>query len=53
MIQKGKHMQEAVPVLMMTHEANGRDVIQALEEIDRLPAVLNKTVRIRVENRFS
>jgi homoserine dehydrogenase len=51
-IQKGRQIGEAVPVVMMTHEARGRDVIRALGEIDKLPIVLDRTVRIRVENRL-
>ena len=52
-IQKGRRTREAVPVVMMTHEARGRDMVRALEEIDRLPVVLDRTVRIRVEDRLS
>ncbi len=52
-IQKGREIQEAVPVVMMTHEARGRNVMRALEEIDQLPIVLDRTMRIRVENRFA
>jgi homoserine dehydrogenase len=52
-IQKGRQAREAVPVVMMTHEARGRDVIRALKAIDQLPVVLDKTVRIRVEDRLS
>jgi homoserine dehydrogenase len=52
-IQKGRQVREAVPVVMTTHEARGRDVVRALEEIDKLPIVLDRTVRIRVENRLS
>jgi homoserine dehydrogenase len=52
-IQKGRQIGEAVPVVMMTHEARGKDVIRALGEIDKLPIVLDRTVRIRVENRLS
>ncbi len=52
-IQKGRQAQEAVPVVMMTHEARGRDVMRALKAIDQLPVVLDRTVRIRVENRLS
>jgi len=34
---------------MMTHEACEHDVKNALEKIDRLPSVSEKTVMIRVE----
>ncbi len=52
-LQKGRQVREAVPVVMMTHEARGKNVIRALGEIDRLPIVLDKTVSIRVEDRLS
>lgn len=49
MIQKGRKIDEAVPVVMMTHKALERDVRQALAEIDRFPDVSDRTVLIRVE----
>jgi homoserine dehydrogenase len=49
MIQKGRATGEAVPVVMMTHEATERDVRAALVEIDRLPVVALPTTLIRVE----
>ncbi|MCX8116558.1 MAG: homoserine dehydrogenase [Desulfobacterota bacterium] len=49
-IQKGRKVDGAVPVVMMTHEARERSVHQALKEIDRLKVILGKTVFIRVEN---
>lgn len=48
-IQKGRHHAEAVPVVMMTHEALEGSMRHALEEIDRLPVVAARTVMIRVE----
>jgi homoserine dehydrogenase len=48
-IQKGRKEGEAVPVVMMTHEAKEKDVRNALFEIDLLPVVDSKTVFIRVE----
>lgn len=48
-IQKGRHHAEAVPVVMMTHEAVEGSMRHALEEIDRLPVVAARTVMIRVE----
>jgi len=48
-IQKGRHTQAAVPVVIMTHEARERDIRLALEEIDQLDVVLEKTVLLRVE----
>jgi homoserine dehydrogenase len=49
MIQKGRGPAEAVPVVMMTHEATERDIRDALAEIDRLPVVALPTTVIRVE----
>jgi homoserine dehydrogenase len=49
-IQKGRATAEAVPVVMMSHEANERDMRTALAEIDRLPVVAARTTMIRVEN---
>jgi homoserine dehydrogenase len=49
-IQKGRQINGAVPVVMMTHEAREENVHRALKEIDRLKAILGKTMYIRVEN---
>ena len=49
-IQKGRQVNGAVPIVMMTHEAKERDVHRALKEIDRLGVILGKTMFIRVEN---
>jgi homoserine dehydrogenase len=49
MIQKGRGPSEAVPVVMMTHEARERDMRRALGLIDRLPDVASATTMIRVE----
>lgn len=48
-IQKGRKEGGNVPLVMMTHEAIERDVRSALQEIDRLPVVSEKTMMIRVE----
>lgn len=48
-IQKGRAAAEAVPVVMMTHEARERDMRQALAAIDRLQVVAGPTMMIRVE----
>jgi homoserine dehydrogenase len=40
---------EAVPVVMMTHEARERDMRAALAAIDTLPVVAGRTTMIRVE----
>jgi homoserine dehydrogenase len=49
-IQKGRQVNGAVPVVMMTHEAKEENANQALREIDRLNVILGKTMVIRVEN---
>jgi homoserine dehydrogenase len=48
-IQKGRASGEAVPVVMMSHEAQERDMRAALAAIDRLPVVSMPTTMIRVE----
>jgi homoserine dehydrogenase len=48
-IQKGRKVKEAVPVVMMTHEAKGSDIDQALNEINKLDIIRAKTTLIRVE----
>jgi homoserine dehydrogenase len=49
-IQKGRHAQESVPVVMITHEALESNVRNALSEIDNLDVVLAPTSLIRIEN---
>jgi homoserine dehydrogenase len=49
MIQKGRKVDEAVPVVMMTHEAIEHNVRKALAEIDTMDCVAGATVVIRVE----
>jgi homoserine dehydrogenase len=48
-IQKGRAAREAVPVVMMTHEARERDMRAALAAIDRMSDVSAATTMIRVE----
>jgi len=48
-IQKGRGGREAVPVVMMTHEAREKDMRVALTTIDRTPDVATATTMIRVE----
>ena len=49
-IQKGRRIKGAVPIVMMTHEAKEKNVHRALREIDQLGVILGKTIFIRVEN---
>lgn len=48
-IQKGRKAAEAVPVVMMSHEALERDVRKALDEINTMDCVSGPTMVIRVE----
>lgn len=52
-IQKGRSAGGAVPVVVRTHMAKEKDVRHAINEIDRLPVVMDKTVFIRVEGKES
>src|SRR5438128_2475086 len=48
-IQKGRGTREAVPVVLLTHEARERDMRRALAAIDRLPDIPAATTMLRVE----
>lgn len=50
MLQPERHAADAVPIVLMTHEACEADVIKALSEIDQLEIVQQPTRLIRVEN---
>ncbi len=49
-IQKGRQVEEAVPIVMLTHEALEHSVQKALAEINRLDVVAGPTRLIRIEN---
>jgi len=49
-IQKGREVKGAVPIVMITHEAKEANVRQALVEIDALPVVSPPTVMYRIED---
>jgi len=49
-IQKGRRAEKAVPIYMLTHEAREKNMQKALQEIDRLPITVDKTVLIRIED---
>lgn len=49
-IQKARHKGNMVPVVIMTYEASEKDILEALEQIDKLPLVMQPTLMIRVEN---
>lgn len=49
-IQKGRKQGGAVPVVMTTYKAREQDVGRAIEAIDRLDIVMDKTMLIRIED---
>ena len=49
-IQKGREVKGAVPIVMITHEAKEANARQALREIDRLPIVSPPAVFYRIED---
>ena len=49
MLQPHRHEADAVPIVMMTHEAVERDVRAALAEIDALDSVRGESLFIRIE----
>ncbi len=50
MIQPERHEADAVPIVLMTHDAKESNINQALAEIDQLEIVQQPTRLIRVEN---
>ncbi len=48
--QKGRKMNGAVPLVMLSHAAREADVKRALNEINALDVVSNEAVLIRIEN---
>jgi homoserine dehydrogenase len=48
-LQKGRGAAEAVPLVMMSHEAVEHDVRKALDEINKMDCVAGPTMVIRVE----
>ncbi|MBI2369899.1 MAG: homoserine dehydrogenase [Deltaproteobacteria bacterium] len=49
-IQKGRRSEGGVPVVLLTHWARERNIRQALKAIDALPAVLDRTMVLRIED---
>jgi homoserine dehydrogenase len=47
--QKERKEGQPVPVVMLTHEASEGSMQKALERIDKLPYITEKTVKIRIE----
>jgi homoserine dehydrogenase len=50
-IQKGRRVGGAVPLVLLTHTAKERDVLEAVRLIDAMPIVSERTRFIRVEGR--
>ena len=50
-IQKGRRVGEAVPLIVLTHKAKEKDVVKAVSEIDKLSVIADKTLYIRVEGK--
>jgi homoserine dehydrogenase len=50
MIQQGRSAGESVPIVIMTHEAPEGEVRRALEEIDALDFIKERTSLIRIED---
>lgn len=50
MIQKGREVNGSVPVVMLTHEAQESGVLKALQQLDQLDVLTDKTMVIRVES---
>jgi len=48
-IQKERHAESSVPVVMMTHEAREGDAREALKEINQLEVITAETICIRVD----
>lgn len=52
-IQKGRQVEGAVPIVMLTHEALENNVRRALSALDQLDVVMDRTQIIRIENHQS
>jgi homoserine dehydrogenase len=50
MIQPERHAADAVPIVIMTHDARESNIDRALAEIDQLEIIQQPTRLIRVEN---
>lgn len=52
MIQPERHAADAVPIVLLTHEAKEANITHALKEIDALDIIQQPTCLIRVETRL-
>ncbi len=51
-VQKGRRIKGVVSIFLLTHDAKEADVRKALNEIDRLSIVKDKTMLIRIEDQI-
>jgi len=49
-IQKGRKSEKGVYIYMLTHEAREKNMRKALQVIDQLPVIVDKTVFMRIED---
>ena len=49
-IQKGRKSEKGVYIYMLTHEAREKNMRKALQVIDQLPVIVDKTVLMRIED---
>jgi len=52
-IQRGRQVEGAVPIFMLTYEAVEKNMDKALQEIDDLLVTLDKTTVVRIEDQFN
>ena len=52
-LQKGRHEEKAVPLVVITHEASEKNVRDALDKIDKLDVVMDSSKLIRIEDKLS
>ena len=52
-LQHGRHEEQAVPLVIITHEAQEKNLRHALDKIDKLDVVMDKTKVIRIEDNLS
>jgi len=49
-IQKARHEEGAVPIVMTTYKAKEKNVRKALKKIDKMDIVQDKTILVRIED---
>ncbi|MDT8318378.1 MAG: homoserine dehydrogenase [bacterium] len=52
-LQKGRHEEKAVPLVIITHEASEKNIRDALHKIDKLDVVMDSSKVIRIEDKLS